>query len=209
MQKLIRKAQPAFRLRGADFPYIYTIEGQPSRKLPQADSTWETAPWRASRQWDALDDNAEDELCEDAVRLHCHMFLLLPDTEDRELLRSLWPHGRIYINHIRVNDFRSFERLAAYVTKESRLGTRPEHERAYVPSLGLLKPTVDGHWCGESEGIALPYGAERLRSGESHDDTYNSHSEWITYRFPRPATAPKPYQSKGRIPGRQKSRKKK
>lgn len=209
VQKLIRKARPAFRLRGLDFPCIYTVEGQPSWALPQADNVWETVPWKSSRQWDALDDNAEDELREEAVRLHSHMFLLLPDPEDRELLRSLWPHGRCYINHIRVNDFRSFERLAAYVTKESRLGTRPEHERAYVPSLGLLKPAVDGHWCGESEGIALPHGAERLRSGESHDDTYNSHCEWITYRFPRPATMPKPYQSKGRISNRQKPRKKK
>ena len=207
VQKLIRKARPAFRVQGLDFPCIYTVEGRPNRSLPQADSTWETVPWKATRQWDALDDNAEEELFETTVRLHAHMFLLLPEPEDRGLLRSLWQHGRCYINHIRVNDFRSFERLAAYVTKESRLGTRPEHERAYVPSLGLVKPSVDGHWCREGEGIALPLGAERLRSGNSHDDVYNSHAEWLTYRFPRPTTTPKPYRSKGRISGKQKPQK--
>lgn len=206
IKKLIRKARPAFKQSGLSFPVIYTVEGQPTQQLPQADSAWETAPWKDRKRWAALDEDSEDPLVEDSVRLHAHAFLLLPDDEDRALVRSLWPHGKVHINYIRVNDFTSFVRLSAYVTKESRLGTRPVGERSYIPSLGLIQPDVDGHWCGESEGIAMPPAAERLGSGDRHDDVYNSHCEWITYRFPRNnPSAQKGYKSKGRISKRKKS----
>ena len=200
MKLLIRKARPAFRLAGLEFPVIYTVEGQPSKSLRQADSSWETAPWKDQRRWAALDDESEVELHEEPVRLHAHAFLLLPSDEDRALIRSLWPKGRVHINYIRVNDFTSFQRLAAYVTKESRLGLRPACERSYIPSIGLIKPSIDGRWCDADESLALPASAEELRRGGSHDASTNSHMDYLTYRFPRTNPAKqKPYMSKGRI----------
>lgn len=207
VRKMIRQLRPVFRNRGDAFPVIYTVEGQPSKALRQADSSWEIAPWKDRRRWDALDEKSEDELQEDTVRLHAHMFLLLPQKEDRELVRSFWPYGQCYINHIRVNEFESFQRLAAYVTKESRMGIRPENERAYVPSLGLIKPSKDGHWCEESETIGFPLGSEWLGDGNDRDYTTGYETNWIMYRFPRPAQPPKPYASKGRISKSQNRRK--
>lgn len=209
VKKMIRPLRGIFKKRGEAFPVIYTVEGQPTKGLRQADSSWEVAPWRDKPRWDALDEKADTDLHEDTVRLHAHMFLLLPEKEDRELVRSFWPHGQCYINYIRVNEFESFRRLAAYVTKESRLGTRPENERAYVPSLGLVKPTKDGHWCEESETICFPLGSEQLRDGHDRDPVTGYEINWIMYRFPRPTNTPKPYASKGRISKRPQSPKKK
>lgn len=208
VRRLIRKARPAFRQSGLAFPSIYTVEGQPTPALRQADSAWETVPWKDQRRWNALDEDSEEELREETVRLHAHTFFLLPDDEDRALIRSLWPHGRVHINYIRVNDFTSLQRLAAYVTKESRLGTRPVGERSYVPSLGLIQPETDGRWCDADEGLSLPHAAEELKRGGNHDASTNSHMDFLTYRFPRENTAaPKPYKSKGRISTRQKNAK--
>lgn len=200
VKKWVRKTRTVYRRRGDDFPSIYTIEGQPQRELAQADSAWETAPWADGHRWAALEPENEISLVEKSTRLHAHAFLLLPSVEDRALIRSFWPWGKVHISYIRVNDFESFRRLAAYVTKESRLGIRPANERSYTPSLGLAKPVIDGRWCDADESIALPRGAEELHSGARHDSATNSHAEWITYRFPRenPA-APKPAASKGRI----------
>lgn len=208
VKKLIRKARHAFRMAGLEFPVIYTVEGQPNSALRPAESMWEVAPWKDQRKWDALDEDSEDELTEETVRLHAHAFMLLPTDEDRALIRSLWPHGKVNINYIRVNDFRSFQRLAAYVTKESRMGVRPPGERSYIPSLGLIQPEIDGRWCDEGEGLSLPSTAEELRRGGNHDASTNSHLEYLTYRFPRDNIAsPKPYKSKGRISRQQKTAK--
>lgn len=207
VKKHIRQLRPFFQDRGDPFPVIYTVEGQPEAALPQADSAWEVAPWKDSRRWDALDAKSEEELSKDTVRLHAHMFLLLPQKSDWDQVRSLWPYGHVYINYIKVNDFRSFERLAAYATKESRLGIRPENERAYIPSLHLIQPEVDGHWAGESETIGYPSGAEELGDGEERDHITGFQSKWIMYRFPRSTQKPQPYQSKGRISKRKKSAK--
>ena len=204
---MIRQLRPIFRSREDAFPVIYTVEGQPAQGLRQADSAWEVAPWKDRTRWDALDEKSEDEVPDDSVRLHAHMFLLLPRKEDRELMRSFWPHGQCYINYIRVNEFESFQRLAAYVTKESRMGIRPENEKAYVPSQGLIKPEKGGHWCEESETIGFPIGSEWLGDGHERDHTTGYESRWIMYRFPRPAQSPKPYVSKGRISKRGKSAK--
>lgn len=207
VKKSIRQMRPYFRNRGDPFPVIYTVEGQPERQLPQADSNWEVAPWKDSRRWDALDEKSEDDLNEETVRLHAHMFLLLPEKSDWDHVRSAWPYGHVYINYIKVNDFRSFQRLAAYVTKESRLGTRPENEKAYVPSQGLIKPEKYGRWCNEAEGIRMPMGAEWLGDGHERDFVTGHEREWITYRFPRPTNPPKAYESKGRISKHQKRHK--
>lgn len=194
--------RPIFRRQGKAFPSIYTVEGQPSENLPQADATWETVPWKDTLRWDALEEQPDDTPADDRVRLHAHMFLLLPDKNDLELVRSFWPYGYVYINYIRVNEFRSFQRLAAYVTKESRAGVRPENERAYVPSLGLIQPDIDGHWCGESESIGFPMGVEQLGEGNDRDYLTGSERNWIMYRFPRSTQPQKPYAPKGRISNR-------
>ena len=208
VRKMVRQLRPIFRNRNSASPVIYTVEGQPSR-LPQADSSWEVAPWKDRRRWDALDEQCGDPIQDDCVRLHAHMFLLLPERGDRELVRSFWPYGQCYINYIRVNEFESFRRLAAYVTKESRNGTRPDNERAYVPSLGLDKPERAGRWCEESETIGFPRGAEPLGDGHDRDCETGFERNWIMYRFPRSAELPKPYVSKGRISQRRKPAKKK
>ena len=207
-KKSIRQMRSYFRNRGDPFPVIYTVEGQPERQLPQADSNWEVAPWKDSRRWDALDEKSEDDLHEETARLHAHMFLLLPEKSDWDHVRSAWPYGHVYINYIKVNDFRSFQRLAAYVTKESRLGVRPENEKAYVPSLGLIQPQVDGRWCNEAETIGVPMGAEPLGSGHDRDDITGYERSWIRYRFPRPTNPPGSiYEPKGRIANHQNRRK--
>lgn len=205
MRKLIRQLRPVFRMRGEEFPVIYTVEGQPHSCLRQADTAWEVSPWRSGDKWEALDDDEDQR--DEPVRLHAHAFLLLPEPDDRELVRSFWPFGRVHVNYIRVNDPRAFPRLAAYVTKESRMGVRPDNERAYVPSLGLVQPQVDGHWCEEAESIGFPAGVERLGDGHTRDYATQLETEWIMYRHPRPTNQPTLYQSKGRISGHRKYRK--
>lgn len=207
VKKSIRQMRPYFRNRGDPFPVIYTVEGQPERHLPQADNNWEVAPWKDSIRWNSLDENSDNDLNEETVRLHAHMFLLLPEKSDWDHVRAAWPYGHVYINYIKVNDFRSFQRLAAYVTKESRLGVRPENEKSYIPSQGLIQPQVDGHWCGESETIGMPMGAEYLGDGHDRDYIAGYERTWISYRFPRGANQPKPYVPKGRIFSGGKSRK--
>lgn len=201
MQTLIPKVRRAFRQAGQEFPVVYTVEGFPLKSLRQADSAWEIAPWKDQRRWDALAEDSEDELREEQVRLHAHAFLLLPNDEDRALIRSLWPYGKVHINYIRVNDFTSFQRLAAYVTKESRMGIRPVNERSYVPSLGLIKPEVNGRWCEADEAISTPPSAEKeLRHIYDKDPCTGAFKETLMYRFPRSnAVKPQPYKSKGRI----------
>ena len=199
VKKHIRQLRTAFAHQNRPLPVIYTVEGQPGNSKPQASNTWEVTPWKDGKRWQNMDDESEDEFTEETVRLHAHVFMHLEGKEDRELVRSMWPFGHIYINSIKVNDPLSFPRLAAYVTKESRLGIRPENERSYIPSQGLTQPDTDGHWCSEFEGIAAPANAERLASGESHDDIYGSHMEYAMFRLPREAQLAKPYKSKGRI----------
>lgn len=209
VRKFVRQARPYFEDRPEGFPVIYTIEGQPEPRLPQANSAWEVSPWKDTPKWNALDPKSEDELRENTVRLHAHMFLLLPEKSDKELVKSLWSYGVAYINYIKVNDFQSFVRLAAYVTKESRLGTRPANERAYVPSLNLIKPSKDGHWAREFEAIGYPSGAEELGDGHDRDAVTGMETNWIMYRFPRSPQQPTPYKSKGRISSRGKPAKSK
>lgn len=200
VKKWMSKCYAAYKNRGEPFPYIYTIEGQPQPDLPQADSRWETEPWKDGRRWAALEPENDIPLVDEQHRLHAHVFLLLPDPEDRALIRSFWPWGKVHIRYIRVNDPASFQRLAAYVTKESRLGIRPPSERSYTPSLHLKKPDIDGRWCEADEDITFPPGVMELDSKTRDDYSTNSHFKMICYRYPRenPAAA-KPVKSKGRI----------
>ena len=200
MSVFFEKCRKDFNRRGLSFPYIYTVEGQAGQDLPQADSKWETVPWADRHRWAALEPDNQIPLSEERSRLHAHAFLLLPDAENVALVKSLWPWGKVHINFIRINDPESFRRLAAYVTKEARMGVRPVGERSYTPSKGLAKYTIDGRWCDATEDIAFPPGVLQLDENNKHNHVNGYHLKMISYRYPRenPA-APKPYQSKGRI----------
>jgi len=187
--------------------YIYTIEGEPLAAFPSAVSVagqhWEVAPWRDRARWEQLD-TAAQETAEPQTRFHVHCFLLLRKA-DYETVRALWPYGQVYISQMKVNELTTFQRLASYVTKESRGGGKGLGSRSYVPSLNLEKPTVEGHWCSEHEGITMPRGAEAIKSGVERNGVYDSSMEYLFYRLPRPVQQPQPYKSKGKL-GQKKSR---
>lgn len=199
VSKLLADLRREFKRQGRDLPYIYTVEGQPLCIHPSAapveSSVWETQPWRDKTRWETMDaPEADDD--NRAVRLHAHIFLVLRK-EDYETVRAFWPHGHMYINPIKVNDISSFHRLAAYVTKERRNDQTSNGEKCYVPSLGLIQPSVDGHWCEDCETIDLPQGAEAIQSGSERDDYYGASMEYLYYRMPRPQQRPEPYKPRG------------
>ena len=197
----LRNLRAAWKRDHRTFRYIYTIEGEPLTRCPTAAPVagrpWEITPWRTGRQWEQLDTAAQDAP-EPPVRLHMHCFLLLQKT-DYEAVKSLWPYGQVYISTMKVNELTTFQRLANYVTKESRTGTKGNGARAYTPSTNLEQPVIDGHWCSEFEGIALPVGAEKIASGADSNEIYGSSMEYLLYRMPRAAQQPQPCKSKGKV----------
>lgn len=197
----LRKLRTEWKRSNREFKYLYTIEGEPLSACPSAAQVagqrWEVAPWRDEKRWEQLDTAAQAEP-EAPTRFHVHCFLLLRKA-DYETVKALWPYGQVYISQMKVNELTTFERLACYVTKESRSGTKGNGARAYTPSLNLEQPTIDGHWCTEFEGITLPMGAEKISSGTDSNEIYGSSMEYAFYRMPRPAQQPKPYKGKGRL----------
>lgn len=197
----LRKLRPGWKRTGRVFKYLYTIEGEPLALCPAASPVagqrWEVVPWRDEKRWEQLDTAAQD-VQERPVRFHIHCFFLLRK-EDHEAVKALWPYGQVYISQMKVNEITTFPRLASYVTKESRAGTKGNGARAYTPSLNLEQPSVDGHWCTEFEGIMLPIGAEKISSGADCNEIYGSSMEYLLYRLPREAQQPQPYKSKGKI----------
>ena len=194
----LKKLRPEWKRTNRVFKYLYTIEGDPLAAVPMADQQWETAPWRDKERWAQLDAVADQPEPEQATRFHVHCFLLL-DKADYETIKAFWSYGQVFISQMKVNELTTFQRLASYVTKESRTGSKGNGARAYVPSLNLEQPTIEGHWCSEYEGITLPNGAEAIKSGAEHDDIYGSSMEYLFYRLPRPVQQPQPYKSKGKI----------
>ncbi|MBQ3194170.1 MAG: hypothetical protein IJB59_11475 [Oscillospiraceae bacterium] len=197
----LRRLRPEWKRAERPFKYLYTIEGEPLSVFPSAapvaGQRWEVAPWREEQRWEQLDTAAQDAP-EPPTRFHVHCFFLLRKT-DYETVKALWPYGQVYISQMKVNDLTTFQRLASYVTKESRAGTKGNGERAYTPSLNLEQPTIDGHWCSEFEGIKLPLGAEKISSGTDSNEIYGSSMEYLFYRMPRPVQQPQPYKSKGQL----------
>ena len=197
----IRSLRKAWKQSARPFKYIYTIEGEPLTSCPTAapvaGNRWEITPWREEKRWEQLD-TAAQEGAEPPVRLHIHCFFLLQKT-DYEAVKALWPYGQVYISQMKVNELTTFQRLANYVTKESRAGTKGNGARAYTPSTNLEQPVIDGHWCNEFEGIALPRGAEKIASGADCNEVYGSSVEYLFCRMPRGALQPQPYKSKGKV----------
>lgn len=197
----LRKLRLEWKRTDRPFKYIYTIEGESLSAFPSADPVagkcWEIAPWRDEQRWEQLD-TANQSVPEPPTRFHVHCFFLLRKT-DYETVKALWPYGQAYISQMKVNDLMTFQRLASYVTKESREGAKGNGARAYTPSLNLEQPTIDGHWCTEFEGITLPSGAERISSGTDSNEIYGSSMEYLFYRLSRPVQQPQPYKSKGKL----------
>lgn len=194
----LKRLRPEWTRRGRMLKYIYTIEGEALASSPVDGQQWEVAPWRDKERWALMDESAEEETSELSARLHVHCFLLLRK-EDYEAVRSLWPYGHVYINQMKVNELTTFQRLASYVTKEKRSGGKGNGDRAYIPSLNLEPPVIDGRWCTEFEGIVLPQGAEEIKSGAERDEVFGSSMEYIIYRMPRQQQQSQPYKSKGAI----------
>lgn len=197
----IRNLRAEWKKQNRVLKYIYTVEGEPLGSCPAAKpvegNRWEITPWREERRWELLDGAAQDG-AETPVRLHIHSFFLLAKS-DCEAVRSLWPYGQVYINQMKVNELTTFQRLASYVTKESRTGTKGNGDRAYTPSTNLEQPVIDGRWCSEFEGISLPMGAEKIASGADTNEIYGSSMEYLFCRMPRNAQQPQPYTSKGKL----------
>lgn len=198
----LAKLRKEWRRSDRHLRYIYTVEGCSMEESPEAQSVegnaWELTPWKDRDRWAQLDHQAAHEEPEAAIRLHVHCFLLL-EREDYETVKALWPYGRVFINHMRVNDLTTFHRLAAYVTKESRDGKTGNGARSYTPCLGLQQPERGGHWCNEYEGLELPKEAEEISSGAERNEIYGTSVEYIYYRMPKSMQQPQPYKSKGKL----------
>lgn len=192
----LKQLRSEWKRRGRVLKYIYTVEGEACASSPVDGQQWEVAPWRDPERWAQMDEPATEDTEELSTRLHVHCFLLLRKG-DYEAVRALWTYGQVYINQMKVNELTTFQRLASYVTKEKRSGGKGNGDRAYIPSLNLEQPVIDGHWCTEFEGIVLPQGAEEIKSGAERDEVFGSSMEYILYRMPRQSQQPQPYKSKG------------
>lgn len=197
----LRKLRPYLQ----DTRYIYTVEGTDLKSCPSAapvdDMDWEKAPWRQKKRWKQLASSVQEEAQDEEIRLHVHCFLNLRK-QDYAAVRSMWPHGQVFISQMKVNEKHTFPRLASYVTKEKRDDKKGNGARAYVPSLNLEKPVITGHWCAEHEGIVLPDGAELIEGGCEYEEVYGSRMEYMFFRLKRPQQLPEPYKGRGKIKGR-------
>ena len=184
----IPQARAVFKARGQPFPYIYNVEGEKgSKSLPSVSGNlWETAPWLDTKRWEALDAPEEDAGADPLTRLHVHCFLNLRP-EDYLTIAESWHYGKVHICPMRVDDMKTFSRLASYVLKDNRKNKLPPGDRSYIPSLNLEKPRMEGHWCSEAEAFDIPADAEQIKSGTERDDIYGIYSEYVYFRLPRPS----------------------
>jgi hypothetical protein len=196
--------------QGEAFPYIYTTEGQPLSVSPSAadvcGSLWEVRPWDCAEKWESVGDKDSAALL-DETRLHHHAIMLL-SKKDYDIIRANWPYGHVYIEKIKISDFFSFECLAYYMTKESRAGKTGNGQRAYVPSVGLVKPTITGEWVEEYQDIQPPKGAKVIC--DTREENLFSSYHHCSFLLPRQSAPPKEYKprqrstaSSGRKPMRQ------
>lgn len=200
LKSLLASLHRRWRQAGRTFKYVYNPEGisltADPKALPAESQPWEIRPWCVKGRWDTVDQNPKKTQKRENVRLHLHCFLLL-NKEDRELVRTLWPYGLVFINPIKVDDPESFYRLAYYCTKEARNGTIPSGGRSYVPSRNLTQPIIESHWCTEFEVLQPPAGAECVHT--ANESTEYASFQYCSYRLPRPKRQRKSYKSKGRL----------
>ncbi len=179
--------------RGEKLPYIYTTEGVPLAVVSAAAdvgrSLWEVRPWDVPERWEAMGEK-EREVLGDETRLHHHAVMLL-SKRDYDLIRANWPHGHVYIEKIKISDFFSFERLAYYMTKESRAGKTGNGQRAYVPSVGLIQPDISGQWVEEYQDITPPAGATVIC--DTREENLFSSYHHCSFILPRQNPMPKEY----------------
>lgn len=211
MSAFMQNCRKEFARQGREFKFVYTVEGNTAPSVDAADPSgipWEIEPWSDKRRWDMVDDVNAKDTHDAPVRIHAHCCLLLNKT-DYDTIRSFWSYGHVYINAMRVNHPDTFAKIAAYMMKDVRNGKSPAQERGYIPSLNLEKPTVDGWWCSEFEGIAIPDGAETIERQLLSTNLYGAAEEHAFYRLPRDRQLPGPYKSKGSLNRKVRKRKSK
>ena len=194
MAKVNERMRCDKRKRGEPFPYVYTTEGAAQVSTESIDvgaDAWEVCPWEVKERWEELGEKPT-EWANGEARLHHHAIMLLSDS-DFDALRAAWPHGAVYISRIKVDDISSFERLASYITKDSRAEKTKTGERAYTPSEGLVQPEVSGRWVEEYEDIVPPTGAVLI--SDTRDETQYSSYHQCSFILPKEAKLPEEYQS--------------
>jgi hypothetical protein len=181
-----------------EFQYIYTTEGEPLSTAPSAadvcGNLWETRPWDCQEKWESVTDK-DSATTLNETRSHHHAVMLL-SPKDYELVRENWPYGHVYIEKIKTNIPSSFERIAYYMTKESRGGKKGNGKRAYNCSLHLIKPTIEGKWVEEFEDIRPPKGATVI--WDNKDENQYSSCHRCKFIMPRKKQPPKEYKSRHR-----------
>lgn len=176
--KCLRRVREARRKRGGTLQYIYTVEGTADKGATDPRSNeYELKPWK-QKEWgnepsfDAFGKN-DNELRADkkeTTRFHAHIITKLSKSEWDEL-RALWPFGHVYISPLRAHEAKTFPRLAAYMTKDTRAGRTKNGERCYTCSKGLEKPSIKGEWVN-TDDIEAP--AEAI----IFEDDYTGTSRW-------------------------------
>lgn len=171
------------KARGEAFPYIYNTEGVPvsAATADVCGNAWEITPWKCLEKWETVGDKDRETLS-DETRLHHHGVMVL-DKRDYETIRAHWPYGRVYINRIDIKAANLFETLAYYMTKDARAGRTGNGQRSYIPSKGLIQPTIFGEWVDSYQDIQPPKGSITLY--ESREETLYSSYHAATFLFPK------------------------
>lgn len=139
-----------------------------------------------------------ESLSAEGGRLHHHM-ILNGTGNDIDVIRSLWPCGNVELE--RLDLWEGYEALAKYLTKEPQSIGRPEvGARAWTPSVGLTKPTVQSEPVPDNVTVAAPPGAIILDRQEER----NEFGEYLYLKYLLPDRKEK---KKGKRPPRKRKRK--
>lgn len=163
-EKFAREARAALKLKGKQFAYARTIEGQSTANDPEAKNPceigYELKPWGDKQRWSKegkAEKKGADTDYTDPVRFHCHIISSL-DSSDYDTVRAMWTYGHVYIARIDTKDRESFPKLASYMTKDTRTGKTGVGERCYACSKGLARPVITGEWV-EDDTEVVPTGS--------------------------------------------------
>lgn len=138
-----------------------------------------------------------EQLSAEGGRLHHHV-ILNGTGQDIEIIRSLWPCGLVDLERLDV--WEGYEALAKYLTKEPQTVGRPElGVRAWTPSVGLAKPTVQSEAVPDNVTVSAPPGSIILDRREEH----NEFGEYLYIKYILPD---RKEQKKGKRPPRKRKR---